>query len=92
MEMWIKVVEYSTVVVCSLHIKCMLGLTCWVHIKALGHDFTELDYMKIFYVSQCMLVQSPSLVQLYLYMYSRSYFYSTTCFGLTPSSGTLSLG
>jgi hypothetical protein len=42
--------------------------------------------------SQYMHVQSPSQVKLYLHMHIRSYFYSTTCFGLTPSSGTLSLG
>jgi hypothetical protein len=38
-----------------------------------------------------MPVQPPSQVQLFIfinfYMYNSSYFYSTACFGLTPSSG-----
>jgi hypothetical protein len=37
----------------------------------------------------CTITVSGATLSLFVH---RSYFYSTTCFGLTPSSGTLSLG
>jgi hypothetical protein len=79
---WVLSQGYAGIIsLISLSWKNKLGL--WDHNIIFQHPVAL-----VFSIYACTITVSGAPLSVYVH---RSYFYSTTCFGLTPPSGTLSL-